>query len=445
MEVKPTIRMILFRRHLIFLLTSLSVVLILYGLFQLSINYSLISDKYSYASLNTVYERLQRDISNVDEYFYLQYDKDQLINSNCSYSIEKIGMKWYEGGIIDNDFYFLKVENEDNIFVVLLPNNYVFLNDYLKKNFNSPVLLYCGFFLIIEIILFVVIYSKLHRILSKHLSNLNLLINSYESGDISISPIPASIYEFDKVQKSFDSLRISLAESEKDRWKKNDQLKRQIASVSHDLKVPLSIVKGNTELLQRNLTDLKNERRLNSIMRQINRMENFLSTFLDFSKMQTIDHFAMDKYKIKNIKEIIENIGTDLLSINTRKIYIVDDYNEDDYLLIHAVYLQRALYNLFKNALDYSKSPIICFLQSDKKWLKIYIIDFGVGMDTDEIEKCTELFFSGDSSRKSGEHYGIGLSFVSEVVDMHHGNLTIKSQKDEYTNIVIKIPLLDNI
>lgn len=250
--------------------------------------------------------------------------------------------------------------------------------------------------------------------------------------------IRSKVEKNDEIGKLSDTLNYMSEEILKKEEIKNDF----ISSISHELKTPLTSIKGWAITLQGE--DLKDSEiipeGLKIIEEESDRLSEMLEELLDFSRFVSND-ITLRKTKM-SIRETLERIykqlsptarmkGIDLLlEINPEVEFIIGDRDR----------IKQILINLLDNAFKFigrgSRVEIRSYLEG--KNLIIKVIDDGIGISREEIPRITEKFYKG---KTSNSHTGIGLSIVEEIVRLHSGQLLIESSLEEGTSITIKLPM----
>ncbi len=210
-----------------------------------------------------------------------------------------------------------------------------------------------------------------------------------------------------------------------------------LRGVSHDFKIPLSVIKLNTEMAaegfsteaKRNNIQLSTNRAIKDLERMIGSLSTYLSksNYID-SKFNTSVKETFKKLQ-KNFADYDHNIAFDV---------IVDA--EDALLPIDPIWFDRMIYNLVDNAFKYSKATgrVTLEYKKVKKKVTITVSDTGIGMTAEEISKACIPFYRADKSRsKTG--LGLGLAVIKSIVEELNGNIWIKSQVNEGTNVRIEI------
>ena len=211
-----------------------------------------------------------------------------------------------------------------------------------------------------------------------------------------------------------------------------------LRGISHDLKLPLSTIKLNTDLLsQDNFDSLLNKK---SILHIIKMALDDLTYLTNSLTIYTSKDLIVDpKYKANFQDAIYHTLH--YFKFNTKKIEIKTDlYQSDIDLPLEEIWLNRLVYNLVDNAYKYTDpyGEIVITLSKEKKKIVLSVRDDGMGMAADEIEKILQPFYRIDQSRHI-PGMGLGLSIVKTIVDHLDGKIEVYSKPGIYTEFIIKI------
>lgn len=213
------------------------------------------------------------------------------------------------------------------------------------------------------------------------------------------------------------------------------------SDASHELKTPLTIIKGEMEIALRK-------------DRSLDEYKQTLRTSLD--EVVVIEQSINDLlFLAKNEKDLITNREKDILyfdeiideSINEVKNFAKLHQIEIKFELIDAIefkgysnLLKIAIKNILKNAIQYSHENSVIIVKSYKKdeLLNISVQDFGIGIENNEQEKIFEKFYRTDKSRnKNSGGTGLGMSIVKKIIDIHKGLISINSKENIGTTITL--------
>lgn len=224
---------------------------------------------------------------------------------------------------------------------------------------------------------------------------------------------------------------------------KNDNLKNEfMASISHELRTPLTSIKGWAATIRTGNLNDRDEiiDGLEIIEKESDRLSKLVEELLDFSK------FISGKISLKrsdvDIKSTISDIRKQmsLKAFRNRIDFIVTIDEELPVVLIDENRIKQVLLNLIDNAFKFTpeNGTVELKVTTESDRLIIIVKDSGIGIPDEDLPRVTEKFFKGKSSKSSN---GIGLSICKEIVDLHNGELEIRSQLDKGTEVLIKIPL----
>lgn len=224
---------------------------------------------------------------------------------------------------------------------------------------------------------------------------------------------------------------------------KNDNLKNEfMASISHELRTPLTSIKGWASTIRTGDLNDKEEIMdgLEIIEKESDRLSKLVEELLDFSK------FISGKISLKrsdiDIKKTISDIQKQMsLKASRNNIKFTVSIDEElPSVLIDENRIKQVLLNVLDNAFKFTYENGIVELKVTKEndGIVMAVKDSGIGIPEEDLPRVTEKFFKGKSSRSSN---GIGLSICKEIIDLHGGELKIKSQLDRGTEVIIKLPL----
>ncbi|NFV11503.1 HAMP domain-containing histidine kinase [Clostridium sporogenes] len=257
--------------------------------------------------------------------------------------------------------------------------------------------------------------------------------------DIGNSPIK----EFDDVLSSISDMKDELKESLKEQWNLENAKKEQIASLAHDIKTPLTIIKGNTELLKESFVSDEQKDYIKFIEKNSNQIERYIKLLIDMSNGK-ID--ILQNLEKSNAQKFVYDIYNQLIALAGPKKLQVKFEEKDlpENIIINKEAMHRAIINVISNAVEYSPSNSNLYFSVEGKdnYLEFSVIDSGKGFSSKDLKSAKKQFYMSDSSRTSKIHWGMGLYIADSIVKQHNGTLIIKnSQQIGGAQVIIKIPL----
>ena len=300
-----------------------------------------------------------------------------------------------------------------------------------------------GIFLILcSILLFVICYGFW---LTRHLGKISkgigdVSMRSYISlpekgvfGEIygALNKMDAKICHSDKVQQDTERIRRE--------W---------IANITHDLKTPLSPIKGYAELLMDSLTlDSETIQEYGGIiLKNVNHTEKMIN---DLKLTYQLDSGAMPYHPqtvrlVRFLKELVIDIVNDPAFAN-RSIEFESNIQECEVSLDIDLF-RRAVNNLIINALTHNppETKVTISIDTDsKKRILICISDNGIGMSDKEQSELFNRYYRGTNMKEKPEGSGLGLAIAKQIITLHNGNIAVKSKRGEGTRFTIVFPFAD--
>ena len=227
--------------------------------------------------------------------------------------------------------------------------------------------------------------------------------------------------------------------------KAQEQLKDYFISMaSHELKTPLTSIKGYVQILMtihEKSEDLFLKKSLNTIDRQINKLTNLIADLLDLSKIK-IGSLSLNKEQF-SIKDLIVDITDQISQIYPdSKITIPDPI--DQIILADKERIGQVLINFLTNAIKYSSSSneiMVNAMIADENII-ISVIDSGIGISKVNQDKIFERFFRVEGKNQNTfPGFGIGLFISSDIIKKHNGKIGVNSQPGKGSEFYFSIPV----
>ena len=220
-------------------------------------------------------------------------------------------------------------------------------------------------------------------------------------------------------------------------FEEDGKLRKALFKIAHEIKNPLAVCKGYLEMI--NFKDNnKSLKYIGIVNNEMNRALSLMEDYLNYSNIN-IESDIMDINMLVN--ETFESMDELFIYNNVKcvfaydesEIFIKGDYNR----------LKQVLVNILKNAVEAKKKDEELVISIKIKVIndnvKIMIEDNGVGMESTELKKLGEDFFT---TKNNGT--GLGVSISKEIIDKHNGKMKYESIKDEYTKVSIIMPLYED-
>jgi heavy metal sensor kinase len=217
--------------------------------------------------------------------------------------------------------------------------------------------------------------------------------------------------------------------------------KEIVQDLSHELKTPLTIMRGQLEVaLKKPRERAEYEAILRSNLEETARIRRIIDDLLMLARLDS----RSTALEVKNVllPGIIHSVleSTQMLA-KEKNIAIAFEGPAEAVLEANEVHLHRLFTNLLENAVKYTPAGgqvLVSFVVEEKGfWVKVR--DNGVGIDADRLPHVFDRFYRADNHRRS-DSYGLGLSIVKSIVDAHQGQIRIESQPGVGTTFHIYLP-----
>ena len=218
--------------------------------------------------------------------------------------------------------------------------------------------------------------------------------------------------------------------------------KEFVSNSSHELRTPITIIRGFAETLQDlpKLTPQMLQQITEKIINTSKRLENIISNLL---MLADLDNLGALKLGICDLKEILERQKAELLLLHQEAKIVLDLPSENMFVSADRGLLELAVRNLLENAVKYSNErPVVqVLLEKRNHELQISVKDQGIGIAEEDLAHIFERFYTVDKarSRKSGG-VGLGLSLVKNIIEKHRGKIEVFSQPNQGSTFTLKLP-----
>jgi signal transduction histidine kinase/DNA-binding response OmpR family regulator len=251
-----------------------------------------------------------------------------------------------------------------------------------------------------------------------------------------------------KRQKLRQELELEHVEAEK--LKELDTMKsRFFANISHEFRTPLTLILGPLEKIRTQITD-EAQKDLDIMHRNARRLQILINQLLSLSKLESgqmklhtreENIVALVNGYIQSFESLAKQKNIDLSFTSLEK---------KVQLFVDKEKMEKILSNLLSNALKFTGEGgrIEVTVSSQQiedlpgKWVRLIVSDTGRGILPDKLEHIFDRFYQADDSyTKDQEGTGIGLALTQELVELHHGKITVESESDKGTTLTVLLPL----
>ncbi len=289
------------------------------------------------------------------------------------------------------------------------------------------------FTIVITILLGTVLTIWMYKSVISPIKKLNNAIRKVAMGNLDFSVKSTATDEFGQLFNSFEKMREHLKSSIERQIASEEENKELISNISHDLKTPLTAIKGYCEGIIDGVADTeeKKAKYVQTIYNKASDMDKLIGELVLISKLESNSvPYNFSKLDVNAyFSECIEEIRTELDSKNIKLAYI-NGLPEKVNVMADKEQLKRVINNIISNAVKYmDKEDQRIFIridedEDDKKSIRVSIKDNGRGVKEEELDQLFKRFFRADSSRNSEQGgSGIGLAVVKKIIEDHGGRV----------------------
>ena len=271
-----------------------------------------------------------------------------------------------------------------------------------------------------------------------------LASGDFESPCLIISPINNEL-QLELRMMAYGSDQILLLARDISKIQRLEEMRRDfVANVSHELKTPLTVVRGYVEMVQASDSALEPhwQKAFSTIETQVSRMDRLVEQVL--SRVE--NNVDSDNHHQVDLSRLILTIVEDAQWLNQEKKHVIhSDIAPDISLEGNEHELKSACLNLLSNAIAYTpKNGVIdVTLRIDGNKIRFSVKDNGPGIKPEHVNRLTERFFRVDKSRsRNTGGSGLGLAIVKHVLNHHHGELSIESDWQKGSEFIIFFKIL---
>ena len=233
---------------------------------------------------------------------------------------------------------------------------------------------------------------------------------------------------------SLYKMKCALKESLEEQWNQEKETQEQIAALAHDIKTPLTIIKGNAQLLEEGSLAEEEQEYNQYILRNVAEIEHYLALLREML-MSPKESVVEEKISCQELGERLEEQARILAAASRQEVLSIKgelagearcDYSQ----------IERAWNNLIGNALEYNpegkelRIDLQIVLEEGQAYLAAKVTDWGRGFDARDLAHATEQFYQGDESRHGRSHHGIGLYTAARFAKAQGGRLLLSNSEE---------------
>ena len=381
-------------------------------------------------------------------------DKNSIskVQSDMLSSSDSIVLEINSVCLIKNSF----IKDDKNINIIAIKSNNLMGKEHMKAEVKTFFASYMGIVFVIALLIIIltngILSSRVAKSLIEPLDLLSYGAGQIEEGNLEFQMNYEGKDEFAKVCADFDKMRIRLKESVQMQLKYEEDRKDLVVGISHDLRTPLTTIKGYVKGLKDGVanTPEKCERYHDIIYNKACDMDMLVDKLFLFSKLDTGKFpFHFKKVYFNEFLISFFNSAVDEFERKSLNLFYENSCNNNILINIDAEEINRVLMNILENSAkyktrDYGNVNITVNKQEDNIILRIK--DDGPGVLEENISRLFVSFYRGDAARTNpSEGSGLGLSISEHIVKAHGGTITAENMDGLVITITLPISEQDEI
>ena len=295
---------------------------------------------------------------------------------------------------------------------------------------------------------FMVVFILSKRMADEIVEPFQDITNTINSTNISEDVLSFDKYDYPELYKITDALTNMSMENKKylERLGKEKKVRQEFFSnASHELKTPLTSIRGYTELIRSHTIQdsAQIDTCLDCVLKESDHMTQLINDILTISKLETEE--MQVTYSHIQVKKLLDSVVETLkpqIEAMDLKVYV----NATDFTVFASLdHIKGIFYNLISNAIKYNKSNgrIDIELKKNQKNMYFSVEDTGIGIAKNDQERIFQRFYRVDKQRsKTIPGTGLGLSIVKHVVYYYEGKIHLTSKENIGTKIMVELPII---
>ena len=286
----------------------------------------------------------------------------------------------------------------------------------------------------------------IYRSIVRPINVLRIATNQIREGDLDYSVHLDTQDEIGQLCNDFERMRIQLKQLIEDRLKYEEDMKELISNISHDLKTPLTAIKGYAEGLTDGVADTpeKQDKYLKTICAKANDMSVLVDELAFYAKIDcdTVPYSFVEINLYEYFNDCIDDLKLDL-EVKNITISFINEVDKSVRVIADAEQLKRLINNIIGNSvkyLDKKYGMIQIRLYDIGEYIQVEIEDNGSGIYSEDIPYIFDRFFRADASRNSKKGgSGLGLAISKKIIEDHSGRIWAKSEIGKGTTILFTL------
>ena len=391
---------------------------------------------YAERKINEAYDVIQKADEVTEDIIpplcrYVIFSADgEVLRGNMAEDSVEIAWNVANHGTASGDYFYKVILRSDEYVVLQYSLTPQYQSAFLREHFIPPQNLMTIIVVLSGITMILLPSVSFGKKMKRKMKPVMNAVERIKNQDLEYEVSYSGVKEIDECLSSIDEMRNALKDSLERQWKTEQEKNRQMSALAHDIKTPLTVIRGNAELLSEMEMTEEQGKYIDYIASSALQIQNYVQTLIEVTKSVDGYQYRFEKIRTEDILGDIKKQTLGLSEVFNLKINWEEQYISET---VNIVYDQvvRAVMNIIKNAAEHTpKDGTINIDINEKRGALTFIVeDTGSGFTKEALLHGTEQFFMDDTSRSGGAHYGIGLFSAKSIAEKHGGRILLTNSE----------------
>ena len=392
---------------------------------------------YAERKINEAYDTIQNADEVTEEMMpvlchYAVFSADgEMLSGNMPEDSVEIAWNVANQGNASGNYFYKVIPRPDEYVVLQYSLTPQYQSAYLREHFIEPQDL-MTIIVILSVITMILLPSvSFGKKMKRKMKPVMNAVERIKNQDLEYEVFYSGVKEIDDCLSSIDEMRNALKDSLERQWRTEQEKNRQISALAHDIKTPLTVIRGNAELLSEMEMTEEQKKYMDYIVSSALQIQNYVQTLIEVTKSADSYSYRFEKIRIEDILGDIKKQTFGLSEVFNLKINWEEQYISET---VNIVYDQvvRAVMNIIKNAAEHTPKggTVNIFIEEQRGEFIFTVEDTGSGFTKEALLHGTDQFFMDDASRSGGVHYGIGLFSAKSIAKKHGGRILLTNSEE---------------
>ena len=392
---------------------------------------------YAERKINEAYDTIQNADEVTEEMIpvlchYVIFSEDgEVLRGNMTEDSVEIAWNVANRGTASGDYFYKVIPRSNETVVLQYSLTPQYQSAFLREHFIEPQNLMTIVIILSGITMILLPSVSFGKKMKRKMQPVMNAVERIKNQDLEYEVSYSGVKEIDDCLSSIDEMRNALKDSLELQWKTEQEKNRQMSALAHDIKTPLTVIRGNAELLSEMEMTEEQEKYIDYITSSALQIQNYVQTLIEVTRSADGYQYRFEKIRTEDVLDAIKKQTSGLAEVFNLKINWEEQYISETVNIIYDQVV-RAVMNIIKNAAEHTpKGGIInIYIEEQSGELILTVEDTGSGFTKEALLHGTEQFFMDDMSRSGGVHYGIGLFSAKSIAEKHGGRILLTNSEE---------------